>query len=80
MASFSFAELPQSPLRYRADAAPPRKPARWEWEPWRFRNEVDGLYYDYVLVRGPPEAFARPMAGPQWHVLARSGPWTLYAK
>ena len=80
LASFSFAELPQSPLRYRPGTAPPQKPAHWEWEPWRFRNEVDGLYYDYVLVRGYPDPFARSTAGPQWHVAARSGPWTLYAK
>jgi len=80
LASFSFAELPQSPLRYRPGTAPPQKPAHWEWEPWRFRNDVDGLYYDYVLVRGYPDPFARSTAGPQWHVAARSGPWTLYAK
>jgi len=80
VASFSFAELPQSPLRYRPETAPPRKPAHWEWEPWRFRNDVDGLYYDYVLVRGATDPFARAGPGPTWHVLARSGPWTLYEK
>jgi len=80
LASFSFAELPQSPLRYRPETAPPHKPPHWEWEPWRFRNDVDGLYYDYVLVRGYPDAFMRPMSGPAWHVAARSGAWTLYAK
>jgi hypothetical protein len=80
IASFSFAELPQSPLRYRPETAPPRKPPHWEWEPWRFRNDVDGLYYDYVLVRGYSDPFARPIPGPSWHIAARSGPWTLYAK
>ena len=31
VASFSFAELPQSPLRYRPERAPPPHPAGWEW-------------------------------------------------
>jgi len=80
VASFSFAELPQSPLRYRPEIAPPRKPPHWEWEPWRFRNDVDGLYYDYILVRGFTDPFTRPGPGPTWRILSRSGPWTLYAK
>src|SRR6267143_1105180 len=80
VASFSFAELPQSPLRYRPESGPPRKPPHWEWEPWRFRNDADGRYYDYLLVRGFTDPFTRAGLGPTWHVLSRSGPWTLYAK
>jgi hypothetical protein len=80
LSSFSFAELPQSPLRYRPERAPPPKPAHWEWEPWRFRNDVDGRYYDYLLVRGRGDPFARAGPGPAWHVAAREGPWTLYEK
>jgi hypothetical protein len=80
IASFSFAELPQSPLRYRPETVPPWKPPRWEWEPWRFRNDVDGLYYDYLLVRGSTDPFARAGPGPTWHITARSGLWTLYTK
>jgi hypothetical protein len=80
MASFSFAELPQSPLRYRPETAPPPQPAHWEWEPWRFRNDVDGRYYDYLLVRGFTDPFPRAGPGPTWQVLSRSGPWTLYTK
>ena len=79
MASFSFAELPQSPLRYRPENAPPPKPPRWEWEPWRFRNQEDGPYYDYVLVRGSVHPF-QPGSDPAWAVLAKSGAWTLFAK
>jgi hypothetical protein len=79
VASFSFAELPQSPLRYRPENAPPEKPPHWEWEPWRFNNDIDGRYYDYVLVRGAAHPFA-PGSQPFWYVRARSGPWTLYAK
>ena len=80
VASFSFAELPQSPLRYRPEIAPPRKPPHWEWEPWRFRNDVDGLYYDYILVRGFTDPFTRPGPGPTWRIVSHSGSWTLYAK
>lgn len=79
VASFSFAELPQSPLRYRPENAPPPHPPRWEWEPWRFRNQSDGAYYDYVLVRGSIHPF-QPGTGPTWAVLAHSGAWTLFAK
>jgi hypothetical protein len=80
VASFSFAELPQSPLRYRPETAPPPHPAGWEWHASSFRNEVDGLYYDYVLVHGLVDPFSRPQPGPQWHLLTRQGHWALYAK
>ena len=80
VASFSFAELPQSALRYRPETVPPWKPPHWEWEPWRFRNDVDGPYYDYILVRGSTDPFARAGPGPTWRILSRSGPWTLYTK
>jgi hypothetical protein len=79
VASFSFAELPQSPLKYRAGNAPPPMPARWEWEPWRFKNELHGDYYDYVLLRGAVHPF-QPSKGPTWYLRAQAGPWTLYAK
>jgi len=80
VASFSFAELPQSPLRYRPENAPPPHPAGWEWHPGSFRNDVDGLYYDYVLVHGLVDPFARPQPGPRWRLLAREGRWALYEK
>ncbi|HWE23848.1 MAG TPA: hypothetical protein VG496_07895 [Myxococcales bacterium] len=79
VASFSFAELPQSPLRYRPENAPPPHPPRWEWEPWRFRNATDGAYYDYVLLRGSVHPF-QPGGTPVWNVVAHSGAWTLFAK
>ena len=79
VAAFSFAELPQSPLRYRAQSAPPVKPPHWEWEPWQFSNATDGRYYDYILVRGGGRPVP-PGSDPSWYVRARSGPWTLYAK
>ncbi|HEY4731306.1 MAG TPA: hypothetical protein VIH41_09270 [Myxococcales bacterium] len=80
VASFSFAELPQSPLRYRPENAPPPHPAGWEWHPNTFRNDVDGYYYDYVLVHGWVDPFARPQAGPRWSLRAREGRWALYEK
>ena len=80
VASFSFAELPQSPLRYRPERAPPPHPAGWEWHANMFRNDVDGYYYDYVLVHGFVDPFARPLPGPRWRLLSREGNWALYGK
>jgi hypothetical protein len=80
MSSFSFAELPQSPLRYRPEQAPPAKPAGWEWRPNLYRNDVDGEYYDYVLVRGAPGLLAREQRGPRFHLIASDGAWQLWAK
>jgi hypothetical protein len=80
IAAFSFAELPQSPLRYRPQTEPPRHPVHWEWEPWRFDRVVDGNYYDYVLVRGNVDPFARPGPGPRYRRIAHEGLWALYAK
>ena len=78
IAAFSFAELPQSPLRYRPENAPPPHPVHWEWEPWQFDPAIDGRYYDYVLVRGTVDPFAR--AGTRFRPIAREGAWALYAK
>ena len=80
IAAFSFAELPQSPLRYRPETEPPRHPVHWEWEPWQFDPVVDGSYYDYVLVRGAVDPFARAGAGPRFRRIAQEGLWSLYAK
>jgi len=80
IAAFSFAELPQSPLRYRPETEPPRHPVHWEWEPWQFDPVVDGRYYDYVLVRGPVDPFARAGNGPRFQRIAHEGLWSLYAK
>ena len=80
VASFSFAELPQSPLRYRPENAPPAHRAGWEWHANEFRNDVDGYYYDYVLVHGRVDPFARPLPGPQWRLVSRLDDWALYEK
>ena len=80
VSSFSFAELPQSPLRYRPGNAPPAKPAGWEWHANAFDNETDGRYYDYVLVHGNVDPFAGRRPGPTWHLLDREGTWALYER
>jgi hypothetical protein len=80
IAAFSFAEFPQSPLRYRPETEPPRHPVHWEWEPWQFDPAVDGTYYDYVLVRGAVDPFARAGPGPRFRRIAHEGSWSLYAK
>ncbi len=80
VAAFSFAELPQSPLRYRPESAPPAMPEGWEWDPRRFSNEREGPYYDYLLVRGSVDPLARHPAGPSWRRIAHEGLWSLYAK
>lgn len=52
VATFSFADFPQSPFRYREGAArPPRLPPRWEWTASLDVADPDRRYYDYVLVR-----------------------------
>ena len=52
VATFSFADFPQSPFRYREGAArPPRLPPRWEWTSSLDVADPDRHYYDYVLVR-----------------------------
>jgi hypothetical protein len=80
VASFSFAELPQSPLRYRPENAPPPHPAGWEWHASLFRNDVDGVYYDYVLAHASFEPPQLRAPGPRWRTVAQRGTWALYEK
>jgi len=80
VAEYSFARLPQSPLRYRPESAPPPKPAYGEWLPSSFVNSREGPYYDYVLVRGTVDPFARNPAGPVWRPVASEGDWALFER
>jgi hypothetical protein len=80
VAEYSFARLPQSPLRYRPESAPPSKPAYTEWLPYSFLNSREGPYYDYVLVRGTVNPFARNPAGPVWRLVASEGHWALFER
>jgi hypothetical protein len=48
---FTFADFPQSPMRFLPQDRPPTVPPRWEWTPERVRP-ADLRWDDYVLVRG----------------------------
>ena len=82
VASFSFAELPQSPLRYRPGMGPPPKPPGWEWHTLEYSNSREGPYYDYVLVRATTDPF--PVIpnddGPHWKLIVHQGRWSLYQR
>lgn len=72
---FTFADFPQSPIRFRSDNRPPKVPPRWEWQPRRVRTETELEWYDYLLCRGaPPElpGFARLAVDNQWSVWRRA--------
>ncbi len=77
---FTFADFPQSPIRYRDDARPPPVPPRWEWMPERVDPERDLDWYDWVLVRGGPGRIARAASfeavfeGPRWSVWRKDRP------
>lgn len=80
VATFSFADFPQSPFRYREGAArPPRLPPRWEWTASLEVADPDRRYYDYVLVRRG--AADTPSAEPIRYRLVFSGrDWLLYER
>lgn len=72
-AMFTFADFPQSPIRFREDERPPPVPPRWEWEPQRVQP-AQLEWYEYVLARGGPGRVARApgvepvFRGPRWSV------------
>ena len=43
-------------------------------------NMANGNYYDYVLIRGNVDPFARAGPGPRYRQIAHEGLWALYAK
>ena len=49
-------------------------------QPCLFRNERDGSYFDFVLVRGALDPFKNDPPGPRWNVRARTEKYTLYEK
>lgn len=80
VATFSFADFPQSPFRYReGPGRPPRLPPRWEWNPDLDIADPERTYYDYVLVRrGGNDAPGRePM---RFDRIYDGQLWTLYAR
>jgi hypothetical protein len=54
---FSFADFPQSPIRFRPENRPPRVRPRWEWAPELVRDR-DLAWFEYVITRGGPGRLA----------------------
>jgi len=75
---FTFAELPQSPFRFRDDDRPPPVGPRWEWGP-RFVDPARTLgWYEYVLIRGGPGGIVtQPDA---WERVHGDGLWSVWKK
>ncbi|MFO0604473.1 MAG: hypothetical protein U0324_14930 [Polyangiales bacterium] len=83
VATFSFADFPQSPFRYREDGPrPPRLPPRWEWTGELQVADPELSYYDYVLARRGvtdeaarhPDRYALRYEGREWNLYERVGP------
>lgn len=73
---FSFADFPQSPIRFREATRPPRLPPRWEWRPERVRErDLEG--FDYVITRGGP---ARVASLRSFEAVAHFGRYRLFRK
>ncbi len=80
VATFSFIDFPQSPIRYREDGPRPlRLRPRWEWETSLRDADPRHTYYDYVLARAGgfdeaarmPDDYVRLYAGAQWNLYER---------
>ncbi len=71
---FSFAEFPQSPVRFLESNRPPRVRPRWEYMPDRVDPASDLAWYRYVISRGgPPELKGLSL-------VAEDGRWRLWSK
>jgi hypothetical protein len=86
VATFSFADFPQSPFRYReGPMRPPRLPPRWEWTTELRVADPDLNYYDYILARRGvfdaagmlPDRYELRFEGRDWNLYARRGSGTL---
>jgi hypothetical protein len=81
VASVSFSEVPHWPIQFRPGQQPPEVAGRYlEWQPCRYRNTLDGEYFDTVLVRGRVDPFRAAPAGPAWRAQGHAGDWAVYAK
>jgi len=69
----NFAELPWTPVRFRADVPVVPLPPGFEEHPEQFEAQREGSDEDYVLVRG-----SLPEPGPPFALKARAGRWSLY--
>jgi len=86
VATFSFADFPQSPFRYREDGPrPPRLPPRWEWTGELRVADPALSYYDYVLARRGvtdeaarhPDRYTPLYEGHEWNLYERRAGGTL---
>lgn len=75
---FSFAEFPQSPVRFREANRPLRVGPRWEWMPERVDPAHDLDWYGYVLTRGGPGRIGAMPA--TWERIHESPPWRVYRR
>lgn len=80
VSSFSFTELPHWPIHYRASAEPPSKPIFWTFNACGYRNDVDGNYYDFVVVRGNVDPFRDAPPGPVFRRLDADREFVLYER
>ena len=80
VATFSFVDFPQSPIRYDPDAGPPRLPNRFEWTPEKFRWDRHGRYYDYFLLRGRARRAPFKHFEDKVELVETQGRWTLYRR
>ena len=80
VAAYSFTELPHWPMHYRPEAAPPRKPMFWTFNACGYRNEVDGVYYDYVITRGNVDPFRDAPPGPVFRRMDAERELVLYER
>ncbi len=83
VATFSFVDFPQSPVRYDPERGPPRLPNRFEWTPEKFDLAKHGDYYDYFLIRDGGRRKARKPFGRragEVELVHRDGRWALYKR
>ena len=80
VASFSFSEIDHWPVHYRVGKAPPPKGIFWTFDSCQYRNEIDGLYFDYVLSRGNVDPFRDAPPGPVWEKVDVERDFTLWKK
>lgn len=79
IATFSFADFPQSPFRYREGVRrPPKLPPRWEWAPDLDLADPTRAFYDYVLVRRGGHDPA--LGDPRYRSLYDGRSWRLYER
>ena len=74
-ARYNFAEVPWTPIRFRAGALPVPAPPDWFFHPELFDARRHASDADYVLARGAPAAPGQPFV-----LVERAGPWSLFAR